>query len=1017
MNVAEAAIRKKTITLVIAALLVVGGVQSYFNLGRLENPEFTIKEALVVTNYPGATAAEVEQEVTEEIETGIQELAQLKEIESISRAGQSIITVTIKDKYDKHTLPQVWDELRRKVNDVQSLLPPGSGKSIVFDDFGDVYGVLISISGDGFNYAELKDYADFFKREILLLPDVAKVVIWGEQQEEIFVEISRSKMAQLGIGLDAIYATLAKQNLVVDSGAVKVGTEYIRIRPTGEINSVDQISNLLIRGKQTDKLVYLKDIANVSRGYITPPTKHMRFNNKDALALSVSTVQGGNVVTMGDGIKKRLKVLEAQIPLGLNYDFIYLQADDVVKSINSFIVSLIQAIAIVVGILMIFMGLRSGVLIGVILLLTVCGTFVFMDIYHINLERISLGALIIALGMLVDNAIVVTEGILIKINQGVERIKAASEVVEQTIWPLFGATVVAILAFAAIGLSQDATGEYTRSLYYVMLISLMLSWIIAITITPLFCVMFLKEEKKEGVEKVDPYAGIVFKIYKGILSRCIQIRWLTVGGVVALLACAVVAFGLLEDSFFPDSTNPRFMVHYWLPEGTDIRKTSDDLKDIEKFIKADESVESVATFVGEGAPRFTLVYSPEKTYDSYGIMLVTTNDFTKIDKLIAKINNYIGKNYIDANPKIEKIRLGPGGGFDLEPRFSGPDPEVLRNLAKKALAIIRADGGATSIRQNWRERAKVIRPQFAEAQARRAGISRSDLAEALHTTFTGTHVGIYREGDELLPIISRPPEKERLDVDNINDVQVWSRASQKAIPIRQVVTDFVTSWEDPLVHRRNKKRTVTVQADPLVGNASVVLERIMPKIKLIKLPVGYELEWGGEYENSNDAKVGLKANLPVTFLLMVLVVIILFNSLRQPLIIWLTVPLALIGVAFGLLLTGQAFGFMALLGFLSLAGMLVKNAIVLIDEIDLQISTGKEKFIAIIDSSVSRMRPVLMAAITTVMGMMPLLPDVFFQGMAITIMAGLTFATALTLIIVPVFYSIFFNIPYTEIGE
>jgi len=1010
MNIAEWSIKNKTICLVAVFIMFIGGIKSYGDLGRLEDPEFTIKEALITTQYPGASPREVEEEVTEVIETAIQELGQLKEITSISKPGESIITVKIKDKYDNVTLPQVWDELRRKVNDAQQRLPPGVQPSIVFDDYGDVYGVLIALQGEDYSYAELKDIADFLRRELLLVEDVAKIVLWGVQQEQIFVEISRSKTAQLGLSLDAIYETLKKQNLVVDAGSVRVGNEFIRINPSGEIDSVDEIENLLIRGgKGGQSYIYLKDIAEVKRGYITPPKTLLRYNGEKAIALGISTIQGGNVVTMGHGLVEKLKYLLPQIPLGISANAIYYQAEGVEKSVNSFLVNLLQALAIVVGVLMIFMGLRSGLLIGAILLITVLTTFVFMNIYAISLERISLGALIIALGMLVDNAIVVTDGYLIRVQQGMEKIKAANEAVIRTMWPLFGATVVAVLAFAAIGLSDDSTGEYLRSLFQVILISLGMSWVIAVTITPLFCVLFLKPSENTNSTD-DPYKGALFVMYKNFLVLCLQFRWMAVGVVVALLLSAVHAFGYLEDSFFPDSSSPIILAHYWLPEGTDIRKTSADTVEIEKFILKQEGVESVSTFVGAGAPRFMLVYSPEKSYDGYALLMVTVDDYKRNDALMKTIKDHLKNKYVNSNPKLEKIRLGPGGGFAIEARFSGQSPTKLRELSEKAKKIMRDDGGVAGIRDDWRERVKIVRPIFSESQARRAGVNRDDLAEALQTAFIGTPVGIYRERDELLPILSRKPEEERSNVDHIKDVHIWSHTAQSAIPIRQVVSRFDTTWEDAVRHRREKRRTITMQSDQKSGNASVVFNRIRDKIESIPLPPGYEFEWGGEYEDSIDAQKGLTKNLPVTVLMMIFVVITLFNALRQPLIVWLTIPLSIIGVTYGLLLTGESFGFMAMLGFLSLSGMLIKNAIVLIDEIDLQIKEGKERHHAIIEASVSRMRPVSMAAITTVLGMIPLLTDVFFKGMAVTIMAGLSFATLLTLIIVPVFYAIFFNI-------
>lgn len=1007
-------LKNRTVAWVMVVFLIAGGLVAYEELGRLEDPEFTIKDALVVTAYPGATSQEVEEEVTDVLETAIQQLSQLDEIKSISKYGLSTITVKIKDKFDKATLPQVWDELRRKVVDAQSQLPPGAGASVVYDDFGDVFGTLLAIHGEGFSYAELYDYADFLKRELLLIPDVARITIWGKQQEQITVEISQSRLAQLGISLGEVYRTLEHQNLVTPAGSVRVDDDYIRFEPSGGINSVEEIKNLLISGRSGNSFIYLHDFANISRDYVDPPSSHLRHNGSPALSIGISTAPGGNVVKLGKSIEKRLAELEPELPLGLNLDPIYFQAEGVAKSVNGFVVNLVMAIVIVIVVLMIFMGIRSGLLIGVTLLLTVCSTLILMNLFHIDLQRISLGALVIALGMLVDNAIVVTEGILIRMQRGIPGPKAAREVVSQSLWPLFGATVVAVLAFAAIGLSQDSTGEYTRSLFQVILISLGMSWLIGVTLTPLFCVIFLKPKINDSpVNDEATYQGAIFTAYRALLKAALHYRKITLGLVVVLLGAAIYAFTLLEDSFFPDSTNPEFMVHYWLPEGTDIRRTSDDLKEIEAFILKQPGVQSVSTFVGEGAPRFMLVYSPEKAYSSYGLLLITMDDYRKIDALSPIIRDYLTHNFVDSNPKIEKIKLGPGGGFDLEARFSGPNPVVLRQLAEQAMTIMHNDAVPIGIRNDWRERVQVVRPQFSEAQARRAGVTREDLSRALETNFSGTTVGLYREGDKLIPIVSRAPANERKDINSMNDIQIWSHSADTVVPIQQAVNGFPTVWENPLIMRRDKKRTITAQSDPSFGNASVVFERIQANIEAIPLPMGYSFAWGGEYENSKRAQTALKKNLPITILLMIFATVMLFNAIRQPLVIWLTVPLAIIGVSAGLLVAGLPFDFMALLGFLSLSGMLIKNSIVLLDEIDLYIKQGEAPYSAIINASVSRMRPVMMAALTTVLGMTPLLFDVFFVSMAVTIMAGLTFATILTLVVVPVFYALLFHVPYS----
>lgn len=1016
MNLAEYAIKKKTITLVFTVLLVIGGLLAFKGIGKLEDPEFIIKDAVVITQYPGASPQEVEEEVTDRIETAIQQLGQLKEIKSISKAGLSLITVSIKDQYDKDGLPQVWDELRRKVGDVQSQLPPGTKTSIVNDDFGDVYGILLALTGEGYSYKELNDAVDYLRRELLLVKDVSKISIWGVQNEAIFVEISTSKLAQLGLGLDTVYDALQSQNLVVPAGSVKVGSEYIRISPTGEYQSVDHIKDLQIRDPKSNKVIYLKDIGTVVRDYIEPPKQVLHYNGVPAISIGVSIASGGNVVNLGEAVNKRLNELQGMLPVGMELDVINFQATDVTGSIKAFVINFLEAIAIVIVVLLIFMGVRSGFLIGAILGITVLGTIIVMQMVGISLERISLGALIIALGMLVDNAIVVTEGMLIRIQAGKNRLKAAGEVVSQTQMPLLGATIIAVLAFWGIGMSEDSTGEFCRSLFQVMLISLMMSWIIAITITPLFCKMYLKGGGDTG-EQVDPYKGFIFVSYKKILSLCIRMRWVTILAAVAMLVIAIYGFGFLKGSFFPPSTKPMFLVHYWLPSGTDIRRTTTDISALEQHILKDERITSVASYIGDGAPRFILTFAPEETSDdAYGLLLVTVNEYKDIDVLIPEIENYINTTLPDASPVLRKFALGPGSDYDIEARFSGPDAKVLRQLSEEAQSIMRAYPNSARVWDDWRPPVKKIQPIFDEVKAKQAGITRPMLSQALETSFSGTTVGVYREGDDLLPIISRLPDDERLDVANLSDIQVYSPALQKSIPIKQIVSGFETVPEDSFRMRFNRKLTIRARGNIEFGLLpSEMQAAIEAKIEAIELPDGYEMEWGAEKEDSAKAQAGIKANMAAPTLVMVLIIIMLFNNLRQPTIILLTVPFAIIGVSVGLLSGGVPFGFMSLLGMLSLTGMLIKNAIVLIDSINIELAEGKEPLTAVMDASVSRMRPVCMAAITTVLGMMPLIIDPFFQGMAVTIMGGLTFATGLTLILVPVFYVILYRVKWRQL--
>jgi multidrug efflux pump subunit AcrB len=1017
-DIAAYFIKNKVVSWMITLIFLIGGTMAFFGLGRLEDPAFTIKDAMVVTAYPGATPLQVEEEVTYPIEKAIQQLTYVDEVNSVSSRGLSQITVTMKNNYGPDDLPQIWDELRRKVNDIRPNLPPGVADPSIIDDFGDVYGIMLAITGDGYSYKELNDYVDYFRREIELVDGVGKVSVSGAQQEQVFIEISMQRLSNLGISLETIYSTLATQNLVTSAGAVKIGTEYIRVHPTGEFKDVDALGDLIITDTGAEGLIYLRDVATITRGFKEVPDNLVSYNGKVALNVGVSFIDGVNVVEKGKGVYQRLNELKEQQPVGIDISAVYSQPDEVDQSVKGFIVSLGQAVAIVIVVLLFFMGMRSGILIGLILLLTVLGTFVFMNIMAIDLQRISLGALVIALGMLVDNAIVVVEGILIGIQKGRTRMQAASDIVTQTKWPLLGATVIAVTAFAPIGLSQDSTGEYCATLFSVLLISLMLSWFTAISLTPFFADMFFKGVKHNSDgEESDPYKGLVFVLYKQSLEKCMKYAWTTVIVLIVMLGASLYGFTQLKQSFFPSSTTPMFMVDVWLPEGTDIRSTNDKLQELEGWVNQQDTVSYVSSSAGKGSQRFMLTYSPEKSYSSYGELIIRVDDYDAVMPMLRKVSAELDANHPDIEYKLKRIELGPSSGSKIEARLVGPDPTVLRSLAQQSLDIMRADLGAFNVRHDWRERTKVIEPIFNESQARRYGITKENVDDLLQMAFSGLSVGIYRDGTNLMPIVARLPEQERVDVSSIEGMKIWSPAIQGYVPLQQVMLGVNVKWEDPLVVRKNRKRMLTIMADPdPLGDetAATLQARIQPKIEALDFPSGYSLEWGGEYESSADAKASLFQTMPMGYLFMFLITIFLFNKVKEAVIVWATVPLAIIGVTTGLLILNTPFGFMALLGFLSLSGMLVKNGIVLLDQIEIEISSGKDKYQAVVDAAVSRVRPVCMAAITTVLGMIPLLPDVFFKPMAVTIMFGLGFATVLTLIVVPVLYRMFHQLKVPE---
>ncbi|MDF2154844.1 efflux RND transporter permease subunit [Vibrio sp. CAU 1672] len=1014
MNIAEYSIKNKVISWLFIVILAVGGVTSFLELGRLEDPAFTIKDAMILSTYPGATAKEVEEELTYPLEKEIRKLPYIDNITSISSDGMSQITVSMKMDYGPDELPQIWDEMRRKINDLQPRLPQGVQSLSIIDDFGDVYGIMLVLTGDDYDYIELKRYADQLRREIELVDGVGKVDISGDQTEMLFVEISLDRLAALNLDINALAGLLNQQNNVVSSGEVMVNGENLTIRPSGTLNSVESLENLIIHGRDTGNLIRLKDVATISRGIQEKPQNVTTFNGQKSINIGVSFASGVNVVEVGQRLQAELASLESIKPAGIELNYFYNQSAEVDKSVQDFVVSLAQAVGIVIVVLLFAMGLRSGVIIGLVLLLTMFGTFILMKYNNIELHRISLGALIIALGMLVDNAIVVVEGILVGLKKGRTKLQASVDIVKQTQWPLLGATIIAITAFAPIGLSEDASGEFMGSLFWVLCYSLFLSWVTALTITPLLADLLLKEEDPQASsEEVDPYKGILFVVFGSLLKFSLRFRWLTVIGMVALLAGAVVSFGNVKQQFFPPSNTPMFYVDMWMPEGTDIRQTIKKAEEVDQFIRSHDDIDFVSTSIGQGMQRFALTYQPEKSYEAYAQFQVRTTDREKMFELLHKLDDSLAKEFNQPTFQLKLIEFGPSPASKIEARITGPDPDVLRTIAGQVEDILYTDPGARNIRHDWRERSKELVPVFNESKARRLGISKQDLSNTLQMAFGGNTLGVLRDGTHILPIVARLPESERVDFESLQNVKIWSPSLQSYIPAEQVLDGVELAWSDPLILRRDRKRTLTVLADHDVlsdDTAASLYARIQPKVMALHLPEGYEITWGGEYESSKDAQDSLFGSLPMGYLLMFIITMLLFNSLKKPLVIWFTVPLAIVGVAFGLLGTNMPFSFTAFLGLLSLSGMILKNGIVLLDQINIELESGKEPYAAIVDSAISRVRPVSMAALTTILGMIPLMFDAFFGSMAITIMAGLGFATVLTLIVVPVMFAILFKV-------
>ncbi|RJX71940.1 efflux RND transporter permease subunit [Vibrio sinensis] len=1011
MNIARYTIAKRTSVWVLIALTLIGGYISYLKLGRFEDPEFVIRQAVINTPYSGATAQEVSDEVTDVIEGAVQTLQELKEVKSVSKQGMSEVTVEIDLEFagSAAELQQVWDKLRRKISDVQRQLPPGAGTSIVNDDFSDVYALFFAVTGEGFTDKQLQDYVDGLRRDLVLVPGVAKTMTLAERQETIFVEISSERLAKFGVSMEQVFQVLQKQNIVTVAGAVETDAMRIPVIPSSNIRSFDDLKNLQVGVGQDNTVMRLGDIANVIRGYQEPASMLMRYNGQRAVGFGISNVTGGNVVDMGDAVKARLAELEGQRPLGMELHTISMQSDSVRASVTNFIDNLIAAVAIVFIVLLLFMGVRSGIIIGFVLLLTVAGTLCIMLIEDIAMQRISLGALIIALGMLVDNAIVVTDGILVRLqttpNDDKETI--VSDVVNATKWPLLGGTVVGICAFSAIGLSPSDMGEYAGSLFWVILYSMFLSWVFAVTVTPMLCFDFLKVKAQQG--EVKP--GRVMTMYKGILAWVLTHRMASLAMLFALLAVAVYGLRYVPPGFMPDSQRPQFVVDVYLPQGSDISRTERMVASIEQDVSAKEGVTNIASFIGGGGLRFMLTYSPEARNTSYGQLLIDVDDYKKIAPLLVQLQDELATKYPDASIKVWKFMLGRGGGKKIEAGFKGPDSQVLRQLAEQAKAIMLSDPNLIAVQDDWRQQVPVLQPIYSAEKAQRFGLTTYEINQAIAQTLSGRNVGVYREGDDLIPIVVRSPKNERDHQRAVENTEVYSAKVGGFIPVSQLVDSVDVVWQDAILRRIDRMPTILVQADPAPGvMTSDAFNDVRSKIDAIELPPGYQLTWYGEYKASKDANEGLVISAPYGFAAMILSVIFMFNAMRQPLVIWLTAPLAVIGVTVGLIIFQTPFEFMAILGFLSLIGMMVKNAIVLVDQADVEVANGKTAYNAIIDAATSRARPVLLGALTTILGVAPLLVDPFFKSMAVTIMFGLLFATILTLVIIPLFYALFFRV-------
>ena len=1039
MNFTEYALKNRALVYFFVLVLTIGGVYSFFTMSKLEDPAITVKQAMVVTAFPGASAWQVEMEVSDVLEKSIRSMGDLDHVESRSMDDVSEILVELSSTVPLDELQQNWDILRRKVANVQSQLPEGAQPSMVLDDFGDVYGMFYAMTSDGFDYQKMMDYAQLVRRTVLDIDGVSGVDIYGERQACVNIDIQESKMANLGVHPAEIVLTLRGQNATVYSGYYNSGVKRVRVGVDGSFNSIEDISSLLIRGHEQDH-IRLGDIADISKGYVEPQREGLIYDSIPAIAISIAMQKGGNIIQLGKTIDQKLAELkETIIPAGINFEKVFFQPARVKSAINVFMINLIESVLIVIIIVMLAMGFRSGYIIGIGLVVVVLGSFVILHMMHGTLQRVSLASFIVAMGMLVDNAIVITDGIMVDLKRGIPKPAALVNITKKTAWALLGATTIGILTFLPIFMSPDTTGEYVRDLFIVLAVSLWLSWILALAYVPIQADRIFKVKPVPQNADNNPFNGRVYRQFQRLLSSAIRYRWSWIIVILVLLVVSVWGARFIKQGFFPDLSYNQLYIEYKMPYGTNPQAVKADLTAMERYLISQPEITAVTISLGGTPSRYNLVRTVAEPALSYGELIV---DFTSPETLKEKLPElqiYLSSHYPQAYVRMKRYNL-MYMDFPIQFMITGPDPAVLKRLCSEVEDIMRADSTAILVTNNWGPETPAMNVLYQQAIARDVNLSREDVGLALLAATDGLPVGSYYEGEHDLPIYLKSVDGRGERPERLSNVPVWSmvpstngigmetvkelmagmvssdeilRRLTGSVPLNQASSGIDVKWEVPVVRRYNGQRSIAAQCNNAPGyTTTAVRNSLLPKINAIPIPAGYKTEWQGEYLASTQSESYLFKDVPIAVVLVLAILIALFKDFRRPLMILLCLPLAITGVVAGMLLAGKEFGFVAIVGALGLVGMMIKNGVVLVDEVDMQIRSGKEAFQALIDASTSRLRPVFLAAMTTILGMIPLVNDDMFGALAVTIMGGLFIGTVVTLVFLPILYSLFFHIRF-----
>jgi multidrug efflux pump len=1014
INLSEWALKHQQMILFLLVLLGLAGVYAYQKLGQKEDPEFTFRAMVIQASWPGASAKEMSEQVTDKLERKLQEVAEIDYTKSYARPGETQIIVSLREDTPGAAVPDVWYQIRKKLGDIKHELPDGVRGPFFNDDFGDTYGNLYAITGDGLSYPELKDIADLVRNEFLRVPAVNKVVYVGEQAEKIFVETSNAKLSSLGIDPQLIVQTLSTTNAVASAGTVETGSERVRLRVSGEFDSVESIRNIGIRAG--DRTFRLGDIADVTRGVVDPPTYKMRHNGNEAIGLAVSMRKGGDVIGLGKNLSQTVTRIQKSLPVGVEIHAVSDQPAVVKQSVGEFTHSLFEAVAIVLAVSFLSLGMRTGVVVALSIPLVLASTFLAMYFLGIELQRISLGALIIALGLLVDDAIIAVEMMALKLEQGWDRMRAATYAYTATAFPMLSGTVITAAGFLPVGMAKSGAGEYTFSIFQVVGISLMLSWIVAVLFTPYLGYKLLPEHKGGAVEEDHVYQRGFYRAFRRVVQWCLVHRKTVILVTVALFAGALALFKTVPQQFFPASNRPELMVDMWLPEPATFATTESQVKAMEQRLAKDADVVAVTSYVGGGSPRFYLALDVQTANVHLGQLMVMTKDEKARERVLERLEGWFANDFPAVRGRVNRLENGPPVGYPIQFRVSGPDAKKLQPIAEQVAAILRQDAHIRRVNMDSGERSKTLLVEIDQDKARALGATSKDLANALQTSLSGLTITQYREGDKGVDVVARLADTERTDLNNLKDAKVHL-PSGKFVAVSQIARLTLQS-EESVLWRRNRVPTIIVRADAVGAEAPDVTAALAPKIQALAqtLPIGYGIEVGGSQESSATAQNSIMAVVPLLLVIVLLVLMMQLQDIKKMVMVLLTAPLGLIGVSAILATFRIPFGFVAMLGVIALFGMIIRNSVILVVQVDQDLERGLDLWTAIVESAVRRFRPIMLTALAAILAMIPLTRSTFWGPMAWAIMGGLFVATLLTLLFLPALYASWYRAQQPDIS-